>query len=202
MKQTFVLSLAVAAALTLAPALSSMVLGSTTAFGPLKSARELATSQKEKARLRGSFVNYERALAIYRDLLAQGIDPGALVTPNPNEPSTILPYLRGKWEVQRTEILDESATEKASENTVTLQVEDLKDHQKTRLNRFVRIGQCPESLQEYIPGFYDLCKSLIRKNERRTRRPGILQSIIKGTYDHSAAPQSQSYLLEMIREED
>lgn len=210
MNRILALSLGIAVLVNSVPYLPVVLQGALSSpFQQMTDAKSQAKSETEQSRMGGRLRQYQQALAIYKRLIADSIPSESLVLPSPNDLSTITPYLRGSWRLKakRDETPAPESPEEAEDVTVdtvveeeiVIGVEDLKENQRARLNRFVRVGQCPESLQEYIPGFYKLCLSLVRKGatERRSRRPGILQSLINGSFGHTSA--SQTYQLEKLQ---
>ncbi|MBI3336407.1 hypothetical protein HYZ98_02470 [Candidatus Peregrinibacteria bacterium] len=59
----------------------------------------------------------------------------------------------------------------------TLQKESLEPNEKALLRRYRRARVCPESLKQYLPGFYELCISLVAKEEPPAMREGMLNDL-------------------------
>lgn len=70
----------------------------------------------------------------------------------------------------------------------TLTEEDLKVHEKALLRRYRRARVCPESLRQYLPGFYELCISLVEKEQPPAMREGMLNDLA-AVKMRSAAPE-------------
>jgi len=51
---------------------------------------------------------------------------------------------------------------------------ELRSKDRSLLRRFARVGVCPETLQDYLPGFYELCLSIVKDSPRSKIRMGLL----------------------------
>ena len=202
MKKIAALSLVLATLITAEPYITPMVTGDITGNPGIRRVDETAAQNRER-RVRERR-EYNRAVDIYNYLIDHQRTPD-LQPPNQNDRETVLFYLNSKWNdldiTGSAKVIPEEPEEievEVEAQPVELTVDDLNESQRIRLRYYQRAGTCPETLVDYLPGFYDLCKSVVRYSDRSQRRQGILDRLIRGRYRHTAAPQS--FQLQKIQE--
>ena len=201
MKNIFRLSVALAVAITVAPLVTEAIVGSSIPSDATQTGRSIAS--KGRSTRQRDHMEYYRAVQIYQDLIKQGYDPETLTKPNINFRSSVIFYTAGRYLKLKpsTADIEESTTETASVPMIT--AEDLSETQRATLRRFERIGQCPDSLMDYIPGFYELCKKVVLTTDNSQRRQGILDTLIEGKplpHGASRTPRSTDYRLDQLQE--
>jgi hypothetical protein len=77
--------------------------------------------------------------------------------PDMNDPAAISRFMRG------LESLEPDTGTGVTEAVIS--IFDLSDHQRGTLRRFERLRTCPETLNDILPGFYELCLSAVEKTE-------------------------------------
>lgn len=98
------------------------------------------------------------------------VDP-TFVCPNYNDRSKVRQFLMSKFTVETP------AHAAAPSTDVTLNENQLSDSDQYLMDRYQNAGTCPESLKNYTPGFYDLCRRLLTKTTSRGERRGVLQKV-------------------------
>ncbi|MDO8649091.1 MAG: hypothetical protein Q7R81_04910 [Candidatus Peregrinibacteria bacterium] len=153
--------------------------------------RERANADREERlqiRLR-----YHKALEIYRDLLKVGEKD--LIKPDVNDPDTVDFYLDTPGYDE--ELVDHEA---ARRKPTTLQIEQVSKDDRLLLRRYERARQCPESLKNYIDGFYELCLSLVGKQAKLQPRVGLLNDLARAKRALNVLPNTWETRMQMLRE--
>lgn len=129
--------------------------GSTVAVVPHELAAENRDNYRQERR------DYADAIDLCQKLRADGKD---VTCPDINDRAGIL-YL-----LQNHENLPQhgAATETGA---VVLHVSDLTPYQFNLIRWYQRINTCPDTMKDYLPGFYDLCVSMLNP------RPMLLQGL-------------------------
>ena len=122
------------------------------------------TALEDRSRLRAQRRLYWHAIEQFQN--------GILTEkPDINDPSTYLPTHRSAPE---QEVEQEEAEDTDNEIT-SISTNQLETHDRALLRRYTRAGFCPEGLKDfYIPGFYELCNSLVGESVRREPVTGLL----------------------------
>lgn len=109
----------------------------------------------DRSRLRAQRRLYWNAIEQFQNLTEQGF---SVAKPNINNPAT---FDYGD--------VHGAAPEKVEEPTVSsLTTDQLESQDRSLLRRYTRAGFCPEGLRDfYIPGFYELCTSLVDDDRKR-----------------------------------
>ncbi len=93
------------------------------------------------------------------ELCQTHIDAGEDVTcPGPNDLEGIQKMLDGIFQG------DEDAVVLPTSDTLTVQ--ELNDVERSLLRNYQNAGTCPESLKDFTPGFYELCKTMVTPGTR------------------------------------
>ncbi|UPA22282.1 hypothetical protein K8942_04495 [Candidatus Peribacteria bacterium] len=100
--------------------------------------------------------DFQVARDLCEELQANGKD---ITCPDVNDLSGIQIFLKTHE--------NEKAVTVTGTGKVVLTKEDLTTFDVNQLRRFQRINTCPESLKDYLPGFYELCQSVV--NIKRVR---------------------------------
>lgn len=133
-------------------------------FAPLAS-----LTAREKLGIQDDLREQRRLTGEFRRLCAEktGKDP-AFVCPDINDYGAVRMFLKkGK-----------SATSTETGSTVEppsmkmLRLFQLNDHQRSLIRRYQRVRKCPDGLNDYLPGFLELCESQLTKGVNPLR--GIL----------------------------
>lgn len=116
----------------------------------------VATIQQQQALnnhsdYRQNLRDYQKATQICIELRAEGKD---VTCPNVNDYNAIQHFLNGDYSAA----LHAAAS---ATGTTRLQMSDLTDFQQNLLRWYQRINSCPQALQDSMPGFYDLCQSML-----------------------------------------
>ena len=133
---------------------------------------------------------YHKAIELYRDRLKRG--EMGLIKPDINDSATVDFYLQ-----KVEEEADHSAASEKRTDVVTDQ--NISDDDRLLLRRYERAGYCPESLKNYVSGFYELCVKLSGKKLKSGNRTGILNDLIR-TRARSILPNTINSRLEMLRQ--
>jgi len=159
---------------------------------------ENVPSQTERARQNRAALQlrrrqYHQAIELYRELRKRGEE--GLVKPDINEPETVEFYLKGA-----TPAVGVPAVTEETPKPSTLQMSDLSLEDKQLLRRYERAGTCPESLRKYIPGFYELCRSLVGEKLHEKPRTGILNDLARLKSLRNILPNTLESRFEMLRQ--
>lgn len=121
------------------------------------------TSIQEKALSQYRFYrDNRRDYQVARDLCEKLQADGKDVTcPDINDLSGIQFFLKTH---DNAPVVADTAT-----GDVALTIADLNTFDMNQLRRFQRIHMCPESLKSYLPGFYELCQSIVYVKRVRGR---------------------------------
>jgi len=121
-------------------------------------------------RVRRQTRQYWQAIETYQNRVRAGEE--GLTPPSVDDYQSILQYLRAMPSAQEESTFSSSASEEGTvhpaatnveENTVSsLTVQELSNQDRLLLRRYVRANSCPESLVNYLPGFYDLCNAMAK----------------------------------------
>lgn len=156
-------------------------------------------AQEDQASLALRRRRYHTAMRRYRDLQNAGSED--LVRPDINDPSTVARYLEGSGNTPADTIHaaaeeEESGSGSGPELTIT----EVSREDRQLLRRYERAGTCPVSLQNYIPGFYELCLSLVGRRLHVEPRIGILNDLVRIRSSRNILPNTLNVRLEMIRQ--
>lgn len=142
---------------------------------------------EDRSRIRAQTRLYWRAVEMYQQKREQGID---VTKPEFNDPSSYERVHSAAPDVVEVDLPD----------TVTsLTTDQLETQDRALLRRYTRAGFCPESLKDFrIPGFYDLCTSIVGIAVKSDPVRGLLNH---NAYLHqalrSAAPSISPFKLRM-----
>lgn len=133
-------------------------------FAPLAS-----LTTRQKMTIPDDLREQRRLTSEFRRLCSEktGKDPD-FVCPDINNYGGVRRFLKS------TEKSDDTATGSTMEapRMNMLKLFQLNDHQKSLIRRYQRVHKCPEGLNDYLPGFLELCQSQINKGINPLR--GIL----------------------------
>lgn len=76
-----------------------------------------------------------------------------------NDPTTFAPFLTD--DVPPSVLPEETSHTAAPELTVEM----LSERDRSHLRRYQRVGACPATLKDYLPGFYELCKRVAEETQ-------------------------------------
>lgn len=113
--------------------------------------------------------DYARAIELCQRLIAGGKD---VACPDVNDKAGIAYFLKNHENMP--------STGSGSTGTTILNLSDLKIHDLNLMRWYQRINTCPETMKDYMPGFYELCQSLLNPT------PMLLQGF--SPLMHGAAP--------------
>lgn len=101
---------------------------------------------------------YSRAIEACRDRRQQGqtLDCTSIEI---NDPATFVPFLT---DAAPSAVLPEETSHAAAPR---LTVETLSERDRSHLRRYQRVGSCPATLKDYLPGFYELCKRVVEETQ-------------------------------------
>ena len=99
-----------------------------------------------------------RALCVKRQGLGEDVE-----CPDFNDPAAVKAFIRVGIPAKKAA----TQTGETVQETVRLRLQDLSENQRLQLRRFDRRNTCPETLRDYLPGFYELCLSFITKDATR-----------------------------------
>lgn len=101
---------------------------------------------------------YSRAIEACRDRRQQGqtLDCTSIKI---NDPATFAPFLT---DAAPSAVLPEEVSHAAAPH---LTVETLSERDRSHLRRYQRVGSCPATLKDYLPGFYELCKRVVEETQ-------------------------------------
>ncbi len=101
---------------------------------------------------------YSRAIEACRDRRQQGqtLDCTSIKI---NDPATFAPFLT---DAVPPSVLPEETFHAAAPS---LTVEMLSERDRSHLRRYQRVGSCPATLKDYLPGFYELCKRVAEETQ-------------------------------------
>ncbi len=148
-----------------------------------KSAKEDSTDRRARAR------NFYEATRRYLERTKKGEEN--IPVPNVNDPKTIDFYFEEKHEAAPT-------PQKSS--TLQLTIKEVSDQDRLLLRRYERAGTCPESLKEYVKGFYELCVSLAGNRFHGATRTGIINDLVRSRTQNKVLPRTLNARLEMLRQ--
>ncbi|OGJ56149.1 hypothetical protein A2706_02400 [Candidatus Peribacteria bacterium RIFCSPHIGHO2_01_FULL_51_35] len=148
-----------------------------------KAAKADTTDRRLRAR------EYHKAIELYRDRLKRG--EMGLVKPDINDPATVDFYL------QKAE--EEAEHSAAPKRTDVVTAQNISDDDRLLLRRYERAGYCPESLKNYVSGFFELCVKLAGSKLKSGNRTGILNDLIKAR-SRTTLPNTLKNRLEMLRQ--
>lgn len=143
---------------------------------------------------------FYEAMEMYREKLKNG--ELALIKPDINNRATV-DYYFGRITLE--EAKHAAAPKKVvssgtgATNKGLTEAEISKDD-RALLRRYERAGYCPESLRNYISGFYELCKMLAGKSLRKSPRMGIMNDLIRIQSARNVLPNTLNNRLEMLRQ--
>lgn len=118
----------------------------------------------EQARVREQRRQYSQVQSLCRDRAAKG---EAVVCPTIDDTEGIAAFLTGSTHAA-------ASAPVAGTNEAILKQDQLTDYQRDLLRRYQRAGSCPETIEQILPGFHDLCVSLVGERGRRGRIQGII----------------------------
>lgn len=96
--------------------------------------------------------------------------------PDINDPALLKAFKTLVLQQEDTEPMEEH-TAASEEVTSSLQTADLSDRDRLLLRRYERARTCPTTLKNYLPGFYELCLSLVGKNAAPEPIRGMLNDL-------------------------
>lgn len=101
---------------------------------------------------------YSRAIEACRDRRQQGqtLDCTSIKI---NDPATFVPFLT---DAVPSAVFPEETSHAAAPR---LTVETLSERDRSHLRRYQRVGSCPATLKDYLPGFYELCKRVVEETQ-------------------------------------
>jgi hypothetical protein len=149
------------------------------------------------------------AMHLYQERLKAGEE--SLPLPDINDEQSLLFYLQpaGISAVQEQEdAVVESDTDEAvttddasheAADVPVLDPRDLSSSDRQLLRRYERANTCPESLQNYLPGFYELCLSVTEDASSEPLR-GLINVNQQLHSQNAALPNTLKSRLQMIKE--
>ena len=135
--------------------------------------------------------NFYRAMELYRDRTKNGEEN--LLVPDINNASSVQFYLDA---AAKTE---EASSGHAAAEDPKVALKDISSTDRTLLRQFEHTGNCPTSLKSYIPGFYELCLSLI-VGKPKARVGGFLNDLANIQRMSGALPNTLANRLKMVRQ--
>jgi len=149
---------------------------------------------EDRVRVRRQQRQYWQAIDIIQDRRAEGED---VTVPDVNDYDGIMRILELDSETEdSSEKMHEAAPQQQASS---LMVEELGENDRHLLRKYSKASSCPESLKDYIPGFYELCLS-VTKNAVRTPRVGLISENIQLRSMNAAPPATLKLRLQMIQE--
>lgn len=120
------------------------------------------TSIQEKAadnyrNYRDNRRDYQKSQVLCRQLLASGKE---ITCPDINDTTGILIFLSTHENVPPVA---------AGSGMVIQSLTDLNQYQLNLMRRYQKINTCPETMRGYLPGFFELCESLLSQNPVKYR---------------------------------
>jgi hypothetical protein len=109
--------------------------------------------------------DYYRALDIYNRLFLTGRED--LTKPERNDRESIHFYLNGLYETARRR------ASTSSSGTAEVTFDDLDFREQDRMRFYLHTRYCPEGLEQTSPGFYELCRELLGRRQRKTAPQGL-----------------------------
>ncbi|MEK7590926.1 MAG: hypothetical protein AAB489_01830 [Patescibacteria group bacterium] len=141
--------------------------------------------------------DYYEAMEMYRERLKDGEKD--LPKPDVNNQTTVDFYFgRATLEEAVHAASPKAAVKDAT--TAVLANETISKEDRALLRRYERAGYCPESLKNYVAGFYDLCTSLAGRKLRSAPRTGILNDLVRIKSARNVLPKTLDSRLEMLRQ--
>ena len=159
---------------------------------------ELARSYHEQGQANRR--EFYEAMEIYREKLKNG--ELALIKPDINNKATV-DYYFGRItleEAKHAAAPKKVVSSGSGSTTAGLTEETISKDDRALLRRYERAGYCPESLRNYITGFYELCKTLAGKNLRSSPRMGIMNDLIRIQSARNVLPNTLKNRLDMLRQ--
>lgn len=153
-------------------------------------ARENALQGRASARRKQR--QYWMAIEAFQMRVREGEQ--GLVPPNINDYNSILEYLGEGEEEAPPEVERASAPQ-----TSSMDSQSLSDSDRLLLRRYSRANSCPESLKNYIPGFYELCLSVTRDASPEPR-VGLINENVQLHSKVSPPPATLKLRLQMLQE--
>ncbi|OGJ58039.1 hypothetical protein A3H22_01185 [Candidatus Peribacteria bacterium RIFCSPLOWO2_12_FULL_55_15] len=101
---------------------------------------------------------YSRAIERCRDLRQQGQTLDCLSI-KINDPATFQPFLTDAL----PSVVPSSGLSHAAAPVLT--VDTLSERDRSQLRRYHRVGSCPATLKDYLPGFYELCQRVVEETQ-------------------------------------
>lgn len=102
---------------------------------------------------------YSVAIETCRDRRQEGQTLDCLSI-NINDPATFRPFLT---EVVPSTLSPGGVSHAAAPTALT--VDALSERDRSQLRRYHRVGSCPATLKDYLPGFYELCQRVIDETQ-------------------------------------
>ncbi|PIR48617.1 hypothetical protein COU80_02815 [Candidatus Peregrinibacteria bacterium CG10_big_fil_rev_8_21_14_0_10_55_24] len=131
---------------------------------------------QDRVRVRRQTRQYWQAIEAYQNRVRAGEE--GLTPPSVDDYQSILQYLRAMPSAQEDtsspapegEATHPAATDDSEDDTVSsLTAQELSDQDRLLLRRYVRANSCPESLKNYLPGFFDLCNAMAQDAAKEPR---------------------------------
>src|SRR3989344_2999220 len=97
--------------------------------------------------------------------------------PDINDPVLYEAFETHVLQIDATEDSEEGEAHPAAPSTSSLQTDDLSDRDRLMLRRYERARTCPTTLKDYLPGFYELCLSLVGKSAAPDPIRGMLNDL-------------------------
>lgn len=150
-----------------------------------KAAKEDSAARRERSR------DFYEATRRYLERTKRGEEN--IPVPKANDPKSVEFYFEEKHEAAPT-------PKPKMPSTLQLSVKQVSEQDRLLLRRYERAGTCPESLKEYIAGFYELCVSLAGKRFHGATRTGIINDLVRSRTQNKVLPKTLNSRLEMIRQ--
>ncbi|MFH0769946.1 MAG: hypothetical protein V1926_01060 [Candidatus Peregrinibacteria bacterium] len=161
----------------------------------------------DRAMLRRQQRQYWQAIDVYRNQMRDGVK--GLVPPTVDDYDSIMKYLldtdhaaaavSSASSVSSAPRSAEREVGSSSSSAVMMRSEDLDETQRHLLRNYSKAGTCPESLKNYVPGFYELCLS-VTKDAAKETRVGLTSDLQWVRQQRTIKPTSLKFRLEMLQE--
>lgn len=102
---------------------------------------------------------YSRAIETCRDRRQEGQTLDCLSI-KINDPATFQPFL-----TDAVSVTPPSTSGVSHAAAPELTVDALSERDRSQLRRYHRVGSCPATLKDYLPGFYELCQRVVEETQ-------------------------------------
>lgn len=150
-----------------------------------KAAKDDSVARRERRH------RYYDATELYWERTKRGEED--IPVPNVNDPKTIDFYFEEKHEAAPVPV-------RVKPSTLQLTINAVSDQDRLLLRRYERAGTCPESLKQYVEGFYELCVSLADKRLHGAARTGFINDLVRSRTQNKVLPKTLNNRLEMLRQ--